>query len=101
MEGVSHFLSGMMDRHVLDKTGITDKFVIYLEYARDDQVPYDFLVLPRPTDPPTAPTITQALKALGLELQPTKGPKGYIVIDHAERPRIDSGAAKPLGSLFR
>ena len=89
MEGVAHFLSGIMDRHVLDKTGIADKFVIYLEYAPDDQVPYDFLVLPRPTDPPTAPSITQALKALGLELTPTKGQKGYIVIDHVERPRID------------
>jgi len=26
------------------------------------------------------------LKSLGLELQPTKGPKGFIVIDHVEHP---------------
>ena len=92
MAGVARWLSGVMDRHVLDQTGVGDKFVIYLEYAPDDQVPYDLLFLPRPTDPPTAPTITQALKALGLDLQPAKGPKGYIVIDHVERPRIDAGS---------
>jgi uncharacterized protein (TIGR03435 family) len=86
MEGVARFLSGVMDRHVLDRTGLTDKFVIYLEYAPDDLVPYDFLILPRTADPPTAPSITQVLKSLGLELQPTKGPKGFIVIDHVEHP---------------
>lgn len=86
MEGVAHFLSGVMDRHVLDRTGLTDKFVMYLEYAPDDLVPYDFLILPRTADPPTAPSITQVLKSLGLELQPTKGPKGFIVIDHVEHP---------------
>jgi len=92
MAGVARFLSGIMDRHVLDRTGVTDQFVIYLEYAPDDLVPYDFLILPRTTDPPTAPSITQVLKSLGLELQPTKGPKGYIVIDHVERPTFASAS---------
>src|SRR5690349_1799637 len=27
MVGVAHFLSGVMDRHVLDRTGLTDKLV--------------------------------------------------------------------------
>jgi uncharacterized protein (TIGR03435 family) len=95
MEGVARFLSGVMDRHVLDRTGLTDKFVIYLEYAPDDLVPYDFLILPRTADPPTAPSITQVLKSLGLELQPTKGSKGYIVIDHAERPVPGGPPSRP------
>jgi uncharacterized protein (TIGR03435 family) len=88
MAGVARWLSGVMDRHVLDRTGVGDKFVIYVEYAPDDAVPYDFRTLHESTDPPTAPTIAQALKALGLELQPVKGPKGFIVIDHAERPSM-------------
>ena len=91
----ARFLSGVMDRHVLDRTGLTDKFVIYLEYAPDDLVPYDFLILPRTADPPTAPSITQVLKSLGLELQPTKGSKGYIVIDHAERPVPNEPSSRP------
>jgi uncharacterized protein (TIGR03435 family) len=91
MEGVAHWLSGMMDRHVLDQTGVSDTFVIYLEYAPDGQVPYDFRI-PGVSDPPTAPSITQVLKSLGPELQPTKGTKGYIVIDHAERPSMDAYA---------
>jgi uncharacterized protein (TIGR03435 family) len=73
-----------MDRHVLDRTGVSDTFVIFMEYAPDDLVPYDFKS--ESPDPPTAPAITQVLKSLGLELQPTKGQKGYIVIDHAEKP---------------
>jgi len=97
MEGVAHFLSGIMDRHVLDQTGLTDKYVIYLEYAPDDQVPYDFLIMPRTPDPPTAPSITQVLKSLGLELQPIKGPKGFIVVDHAERPDF-AGTDAPASS---
>ena len=96
MEGVAHFLSGIMDRHVLDRTGLTDKYVIYLEYAPDDEVPYDFLILPRPADPPTAPSITQVLKSLGLELQPVKGQKGYIVVDHAEHPSMNEAAAPSM-----
>ncbi len=95
MAGVARFLSGIMDRHVLDDTGLTDTFVMYLEYAPDDLVPYDFLILPRTTDPPTAPSITQVLKSLGLELQPAKGPKGYIVIDHVEHPAPGGRSAGP------
>ncbi|HKW02591.1 MAG TPA: M56 family metallopeptidase [Vicinamibacterales bacterium] len=84
MDGVARWLSNVMDRHVLDQTGVSDTFVIFMEYAPDDLVPYDFKT--ESPDQPTAPSITQVLKSLGLELQPTKGPKGYIVIDHAEHP---------------
>jgi uncharacterized protein (TIGR03435 family) len=91
MEGLAWVLSNMMDRHVIDETGVADKFVMYLEYAPDDMVPFD--TAPRGTDPPTAPSITQVLKTLGLELQPTKAPKQYIVIDHAERPSFAPASA--------
>jgi uncharacterized protein (TIGR03435 family) len=95
MEGLAWVLSNMMDRHVIDETGLTDQFVMYLEYAPDDMVPFD--MAPRSSEPPTAPSITQALKALGLELQPTKAPKQYIVIDHAERPTFTQAmAGKPM-----
>lgn len=92
MDGVARWLSNVMDRYVLDQTGVSDTFVIYMEYAPDDLVPYDFKT-ESPTDPPTAPSITQVLKSLGLELQPTKGQKGYIVIDHVERPTFAPATA--------
>jgi uncharacterized protein (TIGR03435 family) len=47
------------------------------------------------TEPPTGPTITTALREqLGLRLEPTKGPKGYIVIDRIARPTPDSPGSR-------
>jgi uncharacterized protein (TIGR03435 family) len=91
MSGLAWVLTNMMERRVIDETGLDAKFTFYMEYAQDDLVPYD--MSPRSADPPTAPSITQVLKSLGLELQPTKAAKEYIVIDHAERPSFAPASA--------
>jgi len=39
-----------------------------------------------PSDVPSGPSIFTVLEGLGLKLEPTKGPQGYIVVDHVERP---------------
>jgi uncharacterized protein (TIGR03435 family) len=82
-------LSSSMDRHVIDKTGVTDVFRIHLEYLPDENTPQRFLS----ADPaeaasniPPGPSIFTALEQMGLKLAPDKGPHGYIVIDRAERP---------------
>jgi hypothetical protein len=41
-----------------------------------------------PVGPNNALVLNQQTKSLGLELQPVKGPKGFIVVDHAERPSM-------------
>jgi uncharacterized protein (TIGR03435 family) len=84
-------LGMVLDRPVIDNTGITKYFEIHLEFSPDDSA------APRPAtaDPgapavakaPDAPDIFQAIREqLGLRLVPAKGPVDVLVIDHIERP---------------
>jgi uncharacterized protein (TIGR03435 family) len=93
--GTLSMLAGLLrmvlDRPVIDKTGIASYFEIHLVFAPDDPAE------PRPVtaDPgasaavrtPDAPLIFQAIQEqLGLRLVPAKGPVDVLVIDHIERP---------------
>lgn len=84
-------LSNILNRHVFDKTGIDDVFIFHLQFAHDEITPGNFppeatdSLFP-PTDTPSGPSIFTALEGLGLKLEPTSGPQGYIVIDRVERP---------------
>ena len=84
-------LGMVLDRPVIDKTGITRYFEMHLVFSPDDSA------APRPVadDPgasaavtsPDAPGIFQAIQEqLGLRLVPAKGPVDVLVIDHIERP---------------
>jgi bla regulator protein BlaR1 len=84
-------LGMVLDRPVIDKTGITSYFEIHLVFSPDDSAE------PRPVtvDPGAsgasrtsdAPGIFQAIQEqLGLRLVPAKGPVDVLVIDHIERP---------------
>ena len=84
-------LGMLLDRPVIDKTGITSYFEIHLAFSPDDSA------APRPVTPepgasaavrlPDGPSIFQAIQQqLGLRLVPAKGPVGVLVIDHIERP---------------
>ena len=68
-------LSHTLGMHVVDKTGITDKFVFRFEFKRDP----DALAT-------EANVMTSLGDQLGLKLEKTKGPRGYLVIDAIERP---------------
>jgi uncharacterized protein (TIGR03435 family) len=80
----------VLDRPVIDKTGITDQFEIHLVFSPDGSASSR----PSTTDPgapaigaPDAPGIFQAIQEqLGLRLVPAKGPVDVLVIDHVERP---------------
>jgi uncharacterized protein (TIGR03435 family) len=88
MDGVASALSRLLDRHVLNRTNVDGKFLIYLEYAPDEHTP---AIATAGADAPdyAGPNIFAALEKLGLRIEPAKGPKGFIVIDRAERPSID------------
>jgi bla regulator protein BlaR1 len=84
-------LGMVLDRPVIDKTGITSYFEMHLVFSPDDSA------APRPVtaEPgaspavraPDAPGIFQAIQEqLGLRLVPAKGPVDVLVIDHIERP---------------
>jgi uncharacterized protein (TIGR03435 family) len=87
-------LIGVVDRPVIDRTGIAGKFSFHLEFAPDQATPH---FLPGgaldtgqagPSDEPVGgPSIFSAIQEqLGLKLVPAKGPRDFLVIDHVERP---------------
>jgi uncharacterized protein (TIGR03435 family) len=94
-------LSAFMDRHVIDNTGVPGNFNIRLEFTPDEHVPGpDKRERAGPPAEPVeypesdAPIIFIALeKQLGLKLESAKGPHGFLVIDHIERPSPNSGPA--------
>jgi len=84
-------LGMILDRPVIDKTGITDLFAINLEFSPDDftspRAPAVAPGAPAPAGGRDAPGIFQAIQEqLGLKLAPAKGPVDLLVIDHIERP---------------
>ena len=90
LDRIAHDLAELiLYRNVIDRTGITGKFVFRLEYAPDENT---HCVLPgcsvdTNSDIPPAATIFAALEQqLGLKLEPIKGPKEHIVIDRVEPP---------------
>jgi uncharacterized protein (TIGR03435 family) len=87
MSDLAGGLSGMLERIVVDKTGIMGRFHLQLTYAPDDSV-RRFADIPGAPEPPAdAPNIFTALQEqLGLKLESAKGPVEVLVIDHVEKP---------------
>jgi uncharacterized protein (TIGR03435 family) len=87
MGRITDWLPGLVDRPVIDETGLKGGYYIKLQFApeqpaggnagTDNALPLG----------PSGPSIFTALQQqLGLKLKPTKGPVESIVIDHIERP---------------
>ena len=95
IENLAHVLSPLVDRTILDKTGLTGSYDYTLNWTPDDG-PSPMAAGPdggRPgadnAPPPDAngPSLFTALQEqLGLKLEPQKGPVDVIVIDHIEQP---------------
>jgi uncharacterized protein (TIGR03435 family) len=69
----AHYLSPILGRIVLDRTGLAGAFDIKLEWAPDDD--------------PSGPSIFTAVQEqLGLKLESAKSPVEILVIEHAEKP---------------
>jgi uncharacterized protein (TIGR03435 family) len=84
--------SGVMDRPVVDQTGLTDRYDFTLKWTPDDSQFAQFrgagVSVPPPTDDPKAPPslYTAITEQIGLKMGPAKAPDDVIVIDHVERP---------------
>jgi uncharacterized protein (TIGR03435 family) len=81
----------ILDRPVIDKTGITGQFNLRLSYSPDESTPgFGFrsaVADPATPSEPTGPSIFTAIQEqLGLRLEPAKGPGEVLVIDSVERP---------------
>ncbi len=77
-------LSAILDHPVIDKTRITSKFDVDLNFAYDD------LTVGLPKPPAGGENLTSIVGALqqqlGVKLESAKGPVEVLVIDRAERP---------------
>jgi bla regulator protein blaR1 len=79
----------ILDRNVIDRTGVPGSFVARLEYAPDENTRCFGMgqwcdVDPKSDIPPAATIFTALEQQFGLKLEPIKGPKEHIVIDSVE-----------------
>lgn len=80
-------LSRLLGRTVIDKTGLTGKYDIQLNWTPDDN---QSLAVPpgqtAPTDAASASIFTAFQEQLGLKLEGQKGPVEMIVVQSADKP---------------
>jgi uncharacterized protein (TIGR03435 family) len=82
---VSLLQRAILDRPVVDKTGLSGRYDFDLEWAPDEtQFGGD---VPPASAAATSPPLFEAIQQeLGLRLEATKGPVDALVVDTAERP---------------
>ncbi|SPE36847.1 putative Antirepressor regulating drug resistance protein [Candidatus Sulfopaludibacter sp. SbA3] len=90
LDEFSKVLSLLVDRPVIDKTGITGRFDIHVKFSREGTALESIRLNKGPStaaDPTGAPSIFVALQdELGLRLEAGRGPVDTLVIDHIEKP---------------
>ncbi len=92
---MNDFAKGMqrsvMDRPVVDQTGLTGRYDFQLKWTPDDSQFTQFPTVPPTSDNPNAPPnlYTAIQQQLGLKIEPAKAPDVVLVIDHIEKPSAD------------
>lgn len=88
MKGFCDGMQTVMDRPVVDHTGLTERYDFNLNWTPDDSQFASFGPRPAPKDDPDAPPslYTALQEQLGLKLEPTKAMTDVFVIDHVEKP---------------
>jgi uncharacterized protein (TIGR03435 family) len=88
MADVAGELQGILDRPVLDKTGILGRYDIALNWTPDDfqAARLNGFPTPQQLNGEVPDLFTAIQEQLGLKLESTKGPVNVMVIDHAEKP---------------
>jgi uncharacterized protein (TIGR03435 family) len=77
-------LARILDRSVIDKTGLTSFYDITLNWSEDHAGPSDG------TESASGPSLFTALQEqLGLKLVSAKGPVDVLVVDKASQPNED------------
>lgn len=75
----------MLDRPVVDKSGLTGRYDCDLEWA-PDETQFGGEVPTASVDAPSPPLFTAIQQQLGLKLEATRGPVEALVVDTVERP---------------
>jgi bla regulator protein BlaR1 len=83
-------LTRVLQRQVVDKTGLNGAYTFRLQFLPDQKLPGPDEGVAIPTND-GASIFTALQEQLGLNLRATKGPVEMLVIDQAERPSVDGG----------
>jgi uncharacterized protein (TIGR03435 family) len=75
----------ILDRPVVDKTGLSGRYDFDLEWA-PDETQFGGDVPAASAEAPAAPLFTAIQQQLGLRLVATRGPVDALIVDKAERP---------------
>ena len=92
MSNFARNLAGSAGRPVFDKTGLTAKYDVTMEYAREQNLSASVPnANPSGSAPPPAPdpiglSVFDAVETLGLKLVSSRGPMMVVVIEHMEKP---------------
>lgn len=78
----------VLDRPVVDQTGIQGRFDFLLQWTPDESQFASFGPVPRPAPGPNAPPglFTAIQEQLGLRMESTRAPVDVLVIDRVEKP---------------
>jgi hypothetical protein len=85
---LAHLLSQRLDRTVIDKTNLTGRFDIRLQWTPDvGENPLSPAGDPLPISTQDAPVVFAAIQEqLGLRLKPGKELVEFLIVDHVEKP---------------
>lgn len=90
LDEFSKLLSLVLDRPIIDKTGIAGSFFFWNSRLTKTTPRYlpggDLAGDGAPASNPAVPSIFTALQQLGLKLEPTNGRRDFLIIDRVERP---------------
>jgi uncharacterized protein (TIGR03435 family) len=75
----------ILDRPVVDKTGLSGRYDFDLEWA-PDETQFGGEGPKTPEDAPSPPLFSAIQQQLGLRLVATRGPVDALIVDKAERP---------------
>ncbi|HVW09284.1 MAG TPA: TIGR03435 family protein [Bryobacteraceae bacterium] len=77
-----------LGRNVIDRTNLTGRYDIHLKWTPDApaSAPAGAAALAEPIDSSGPSLFTAIQEQLGLRLRPVRGPSGFLVVDHMEKP---------------
>jgi uncharacterized protein (TIGR03435 family) len=86
MQQFTSLLALVLGRTIADKTGLTGRYDIDLNYATERQLPPGVEISGTPADPNGPSIYTAVREQLGLKLEQQRDQEEVLVIDHIERP---------------
>ena len=82
---VSMLQRAVLDRPVVNKTGLPGRYDFDLEWA-PDETQFGGEAPVASADAPSAPLFTAIQEQLGLKLEATRGPVSALIVDHVDQP---------------